>query len=352
MWQSVQKKCILTTENVRRKEDFMASEKELFVTKQYVPIGQPISQNDHTIIYKVKCIAEKGSPEGILKMYRKKNIKNLYTRLWQLNYSEWPHIYSVKYFDENTLVVEEFLEGATLAEIMAQNKSKGTGMTEEQAYAIMDHLSECIAELLKLQPPIIHHDLRPSNIFVTKVGTIKLLDFVPEYTSKKKLSFRDILDTLGRIFHEMLTGKPPKHGKCSYHGRFAPVIQKCMEKNPEKQYSSVEEMKDDLDYANTHDIKDAPGDAAHIPFWLTIPFQGTILAFEWVLFAFFLSKEDYSTMSLFVIAFCIHSVLYALRRHTFMRENNVHLGLMRTFGPVLALVGVLAVLFFAVMLVL
>lgn len=352
MWQSVQKKCILTNKDVRRKEDFMASEKELFVTKQYVPIGQPISQNDHTIIYKVKCIAEKGSPEGILKMYRKKNIKNLYTRLWQLDYSEWPHIYSVKYFDENTLVVEEFLEGATLAEIMEQNKNKGTGMTEAQAYAIMDKLSECIAELLKLQPPIIHHDLRPSNIFVTKVGTIKLLDFVPEYTSKKKLSFRDILDTLGRIFHEMLTGKPPKHGKCSYHGRFAPVIQKCMEKNPEKQYSSVEEMKDDLDYANTHDIKDAPGDAAHIPFWLTIPFQGTILAFEWVLFAFFLSKEDYSTMSLFVIAFCIHSALYAFRRHAFMKENNVHLGPMRTFGPVLALVGVLAVLFFAVMLVL
>lgn len=348
MWHIAPKKCILTTKDVHRKEDFMASEKELFVTKQYVPIGQPISQNDHTIIYKVKCVAEKGSPEGILKMYRHKNIKNLYTRLWQLDYSEWPHIYSVKYFDENTLVVEEFLEGATLAEIMAQNKSKGTGMTEEQAYSIMDKLSECIAELLKLQPPIIHHDLRPSNIFVTKVGSIKLLDFVPEYASKKKLSFRDILDTLGRIFHEMLTGKPPKHGKCTYNGRFAPVIQKCMEKNPEKQYSSVEEMKEEMDYANTHDVKNNSGDAAHIPFWLTLPFQGTILAFEWVLLAFFFSKENYSTMSMFVISFCIHSALYALRRHAFMKENNVHLGLMRTWGPVLALAGVLAVLFFAI----
>lgn len=325
----------------------MASEKELFVTKQYVPVGQPISQNDHTIIYRVKCIAEKGAPEGILKMYRHKNIKNLYTRLWQLDYSEWPHIYSVKYFDENTLVVEEFLQGATLAELMEENKNKGIGMSEEQAYGIMDKLSECIAELLKLQPPIIHHDLRPSNIFVTKSGAVKLLDFVPEYTSKKKFTFHNILDTLGAIFHEMLTGKPPKHGKCIYEGRFAPVIRKCMEKNPEKQYSSIEEMKDGLKYAKTHDAKNS-GDAAGIPFWLTIPFQGTILAFEWLLFVFFFTRKTYSSMSLFLIVFCLHAVLFAFRRIVFLKNNNVHIGPVRTFGPVLILLAVLAALFLAV----
>lgn len=329
-------------------EDPMASEKELFVTKQYIPIGQPISQNDHTIIYKVKCVAEKGAPEGILKMYRRKNIKNLYTRLWQLDYSEWPHIYSVKYFDENTLVVEEYLQGATLAELMEQNRIKGIGMSEEQAYGIMDKLSECIAELLKLQPPIIHHDLRPSNIFVTKSGAVKLLDFVPEYASKKKFTFHNILDTLGAIFHEMLTGKAPKHGKCTYQGRFAPVIRKCMEKNPEKQYANMEEMKDGLKYARTHDVKGGSDDAASIPFWLTIPFQGTILAFEWALFTFFLTREAYSTMSLFIITFCLHSLLFAFRRFVFMRENNVHIGPLRTFGPIAALLAVLAVIFFAI----
>ena len=34
----------------------MPSEKEKFVTKQYVPMGEPIVQNDHTIIYHVKCL--------------------------------------------------------------------------------------------------------------------------------------------------------------------------------------------------------------------------------------------------------------------------------------------------------
>ena len=51
----------------------MPSEKEKFVTKQYVPMGEPIVQNDHTIIYHVKCLCEPGKPDGILKMYRQQN---------------------------------------------------------------------------------------------------------------------------------------------------------------------------------------------------------------------------------------------------------------------------------------
>jgi hypothetical protein len=265
-----------------------------------------------------------------------------------LDYSEWPHIYSVKYFDESTLVVEQYLDGATLAELIERNKSQGIGMSEEQAYAIMDKLSSAVAELLKLQPPIIHHDLRPSNIFVTRFGAVKLLDFVPEHAAKKKSSFRNILDTLGAIFHEMLTGKAPVHGKCTYNGRYASVIRKCMEKNPEKQYSSIEEMKDEMDYAKKNDVEKDSGDAASIPYWLTLPFQGTILAFEWILLAFFYAKENFSTMSLFVIAFLIHSLLYVFRRHMFMKNNNVHLGAARTILPFCALAVVLVVLFILV----
>ena len=41
----------------------MPSEKEKFVTKQYVPMGEPIVQNDHTIIYHVKCLCEPGKPD-------------------------------------------------------------------------------------------------------------------------------------------------------------------------------------------------------------------------------------------------------------------------------------------------
>lgn len=42
----------------------MASEKEEFITKKYIPTGAPIVENDRTLIYKVRCMEEPGRPRG------------------------------------------------------------------------------------------------------------------------------------------------------------------------------------------------------------------------------------------------------------------------------------------------
>lgn len=325
----------------------MASEKELFVTKQYVPVGQPISSNEHCIVYKVRCMAEKGTPDGILKMYRRQNIKALYSRLQQLDYSEWPHIYNVKYFDESTLVVEEFLEGQTLAERMEQNRIRGVAFTEDEACRIMEKLCEAIDILLQVQPPIIHYNLKPSNIFITKSGAVRLLDFVPG-TLKRQRPLHHMLDLLGRIFHEMLTGKPPKNRKCTYRGRFETIISRCMEKNPEKQYNSMQELQEDVEHAKTISQANVSPETAGIPYSLTIPFQGTIMAFEWILLSFFSAKNNLSTACLFAVIFFIHCVCFAARRHAFLKEHGVSLSTARKAVPVLILAGVYIVLSLAV----
>lgn len=325
----------------------MASEKEIFVTKQYVPVGQPIAESPDTVIYKVKCLAEQGAPDGVLKMYRHKNVQSLYTRLYQLDYSEWPHIYNVKYFDGNTLVVEEFLNGNTLKELLEQNRTRGVVFSEEEAYRIMDRLCECLHQLLKPDPPIIHHDLRPSNIFVTSSGAVKLLDFIPGVSTHKN-PIRHFIKRLGSIFHEMLTGKAPKNGKCTYEGRYEAVIRKCMEKNPEKQYNNVTELKDELEYAKTHEVEVTSRGIAGIPFWLTFPFQGFILAFEWVLICFFWFRNDPITMCLFAIIFVIHSFVFAIRRRAYLKEHHVHLSTARKAFPVLVLAVILIGLSWAI----
>lgn len=320
----------------------MASEKELFVTKQYVPQGQPIVQNENTIIYRVKCLAEPGSPEGILKMYRKKNISTLYSRLYQLDYSEWPHIYNVKYFDGNTLVVEEFLKGSTLAERLEQNRARGIVFTEQEAYDIMDRLCDCLNQLMKPDPPIIHYNLKPSNIFLTTGGAIKLLDFVPG-TPKRKSSHY-IFEKLGHIFHEMLTGKIPKNRKCTYEGRYESIIRKCMEKNPEKQYENVSELKEDIEYAKTHELETASSGIAGIPYTLTFPFQGFLLAFEWLLVSFFWFLDNPTAMWLFIIIFILHSLVFAFRRHRYLKKQNIYLSIVRKASPMLLLILILFVL--------
>lgn len=325
----------------------MASEKELFVTKQYVPVGPPISQNERTIIYKVKCFAEPGAPEGVLKMYRKRNIYNLYTKLYQLDYSEWPHIYSVKYFDDSTLVVEEFLTGNTLAELLEKNREKGVTFTEEEAYEIIHQLSDCIQQLMKPQPPIIHHDLKPSNIFITEVKTVKLLDFVPG-TTKHQNPMQHIIRILGKLFHQMLTGREPKNKKCTYDGRYESIIRKCMEKNPEKQYNNITEFQDDLEYAKNHPPKKSFFKSAMIPYTLTFPFQGTILTFEWLLMCFFWYRDNMTTLSLFTTFFALHSLVFAIRRHAYLKEHNVQLSAIRKTTPIIALVIILLLLFYGI----
>lgn len=325
----------------------MPSEKELFVTKQYVPVGQPIVQNDHTIIYRVKCFAESGTPDGILKMYRQKNVANLYKRLYQLDYSEWPHIYNVKYFDENTLVVEEFLNGNTLAELLENNRTQGITFSEEEAYKIMDRLCDCISQLMEPQPPIIHYNLKPSNIFITKSGAIKLLDFVPGI-QKHKNPYHSIVKILGKIFHKMLTGKEPKKGKCTYEGQYEPIIRKCIEKNPEQRYNNVSELKEELEYTKKHSPKKAPLGIAGIPYALTIPFQGTILGFEWLLFSYFWHKDSLPTACLFGFIFLIHSIVYAVRRHAFFREHHIRISIARKALPVLGLIVLYICMFWAI----
>ncbi len=325
----------------------MASEKELFVTKQYVPIGQPISKNDHTIVYRVRCLAEKGQPEGILKIYRKRNIKSLYDNLRRLDYNGWPHIYNVKYFDDGTLVVEEFLQGNTLAELLDENRHHSVTFTEEEAGRIMDQICETLEGLLKTNPPIIHYNLKPSNIFITTTGRVKLLDFVPG-TAQKKNPLSVMLGAIGSIFHEMLTGKKPANGKCTYAGRYETVIRKCIEKKQGKQYENIRDIKEDMDYAKTHEPETGEQRVVKIPFTLTLPFQGTILCFEWIIFTLFFVRNKTSIASLFAVVFVIHAVAFAARRHSFLQKEGVYLDPLRRFGPVILLAAILAAIYFII----
>ena len=47
----------------------MASEKEEFITKKYIPTGAPIVENDRTLIYKVRCMEAPGRPVFFLFLF-------------------------------------------------------------------------------------------------------------------------------------------------------------------------------------------------------------------------------------------------------------------------------------------
>ena len=117
------------------------------------------------------------------------------------------------------------------------------------------------------------------------------LDFVNDKTPKRKHE-KKLISLLGMIFHRMLTGSAPANKKCTYEGRYESVIRKCLEKNPEQRYQSISELKEDLKEAKERAPKNIVSKTAGIPYALTFPFQGAILAFEWILICFFLKKEQ------------------------------------------------------------
>ena len=333
----------------------MATEKEEFVTKQYVPTGEPLVKNGHVTIYRVRCMKEPGRPEALLKLYHNKNVFKLYDRMMRLDYTEWPHIHNVKYFDGNTLVVEDYLKGYTIQEIMDGKRKAKAKYSEAEASKIMDRVCEAVKAINDIQPELVHGNLKKSNIFITNGGHVKFLDFEPADPKRPKFN---LLEFLGRLFHELLTGKEPK-GKISYQGSYKKVIEKCLEKNPDKQYSNIRELKEDIEEVKVEIDESAEAEAEEddddsevrtvgIPYVLTLPFQGTILGIEWLLFSFFIQKNMMQSAGLFGGIFVIHLIVFIWRRAVFLRKEDVHLDGFKMLFPIALFILILVVIYLGV----
>ena len=82
-------------------------------------------------------------------------------------------IYDCIYENGNTYVIEEFIIGKTLAELLEE---KGT-FSEKETARIMTELCKGLDELHCQEPPIIHNDIKTSNIMIKEDGSVKLFDF-------------------------------------------------------------------------------------------------------------------------------------------------------------------------------
>ena len=324
----------------------MASEKEEFVTKLYVPTGEPIKKNAHVTIYRVRCMKEPGRPEALLKLYHNKNCSKIYERMKQLNYTEWPKVHDVKFFDGNTLVVEDYLKGATMQEIMEGKRAQKAKYTEAEAQKIMDRIAEAVKVLNEIQPPLSHGNLKKSNIFITSGGHVKFLDFEPADPKKPRFN---LWEFLGRLFHELLTGKEPKGKVVSYEGRYKKVIEKCLEPNPEKQYADIKEMQEDIEEAKEMEYEE-PEDVITlgIPYALTVPFQGMFLTLEWILFSFFFQKNNMTNAALFGGIFVVHLLVFLFLRWKFIHDADVRIDTIKLIYPFLLFIVILAVIYFGV----
>jgi len=176
---------------------------------------------------------------------------------------------------ESQFIAMEFVDGGTLRDILKKYKR----LSLKQARSIIIQLCRGLQVAHKAE--VLHRDIKPGNIFVTKQKKIKLGDFgiahikniehnaftqisaqigtlpymSPEQVRGGSLSIASDIYAVGIVFYEMLTGAPPfTQGDIAYHHIYssppAPgiaesvdaIILRCLEKKPSNRFQSAEEL--------------------------------------------------------------------------------------------------------------
>ncbi|MEO0155712.1 MAG: serine/threonine-protein kinase [candidate division WOR-3 bacterium] len=198
-----------------------------------------------------------------------------------LNHKNIVEIYD--YFREGGehYLVMEYIEGLSLADIIEKEAPLHPVLAASIAREV------CQALVCAHKNGVIHRDIKPKNILISKEGVIKLTDFgvardidapeltttgaiigtpfymSPEQAGGGKVSFQSDIFSLGVVLYEMVTGKKPfvaeeSHGIIAkicrgkykspfwidpHHSwRLSRIINKAMKRNPKARYKSAEDM--------------------------------------------------------------------------------------------------------------
>jgi serine/threonine protein kinase len=190
-------------------------------------------------------------------------------------------------FGQLPYIVMEFVEGRTLRDIV---KTEGP-MSQKRAMEVMADV--CAALDFSHRHGIVHRDVKPANVMITKNGAVKVMDFgiaraihdgqaamtqtaavigtaqylSPEQARGEQVDARSDVYAAGCVLYELITGEPPFTGDSPVavayqHVREDPnppstvnpdvapeldaVVLKALAKGPANRYQSSAEMRSDL----------------------------------------------------------------------------------------------------------
>jgi serine/threonine-protein kinase len=204
----------------------------------------------------------------------------------RLNQPNIVGVYDTGADGDRQYIVMEFVEGRTLAEFLAGGRRLTPMQSVEMTQKIASALGSAHTQ------GIVHRDIKPGNVMVTREGTVKVMDFgiarmqtditapqtssvigTPTYLSPEQaqghsVDARSDLYSLGCVLYELLAGRPPFTGDTpvaiaykqvnetpvppSTHNADIPprldaVVMKSLAKNPANRYQSAEEFSADLE---------------------------------------------------------------------------------------------------------
>ena len=125
---------------------------------------------NHNHIYLIK---HKLSGEIFVKKVLSRFSLNAYKHLRDLQISGIPKIHDLILENDSLILIEDYIHGQTLEQLLEEQ----TTLVYSDALAIMRRLCDILKSLHALTPPIIHRDLKLSNIILTSENLVYIVDF-------------------------------------------------------------------------------------------------------------------------------------------------------------------------------
>lgn len=182
--------------------------------------------------------------------------EEVYHKLQEIDCPHLPKIYGIQEQDGQVYVLEEYIQGDTLAFLL-----EGSPLTQAQT----EEISMQICEALKILHGLgaVHRDIKPENIIIRGNEAV-LIDFdvsrlvkpenhtdtqimgttgyaAPEQYGFSQTDARADIYAMGILINEMLTGQHPS--KRLEAGPLRPIIERCIEVNVDKRYPTAEELR-------------------------------------------------------------------------------------------------------------
>lgn len=170
-----------------------------------------------------------------------------------------PEIFDAIDMDDGQIVLEEYIDGITVADVMQTGKYHYRGTR-----TILSEV--CNALTVLHNRGVIHRDIKPENVMIEKSGRVVLIDFnasrkesaagkdtvimgtvgyaSPEQLGLSQTDARTDIYAAGVLLNVMLTGEHPT--ECFARGRAGRIVRKCTALNPDDRYQSSEKLRQAL----------------------------------------------------------------------------------------------------------
>ena len=175
-----------------------------------------------------------------------------YEKIQNIRHINLPEIYDVLEMDDGQIVLEEYIDGLTVAQIMEIDKYRPSGARKV-------FLALCNALTVLHNRGIVHRDVKPENVIVEKSGRVVLIDFnasriesgaskdtvimgtvgyaSPEQLGLAQTDARTDIYAIGVLYNVMLTGQHPS--VTITPGKAGRIVRKCTAVNPNERYQTA-----------------------------------------------------------------------------------------------------------------